>query len=56
MNAQKVDRLEIDDGNSIQVIDIDSSNPFAIVLPVNAGNIVFYDVDGNVVDYINRSL
>lgn len=56
MNAQKVDRLEIDDGNSIHVIDIDSSNPFAIVLPVNADNIVFYDVDGNVVDYINRSL
>lgn len=32
MNQQQVARLEIDDGNSIQVIDIDSKKPFAIVL------------------------
>lgn len=56
MNTQNVERLEIDDGNGVRVIDIDSSKPFAIVLPVNAGNICFYDVNGNVVEYLNQPL
>ena len=56
MNQQHVAQLEIDDGNSIQVIDIDSNKPFAIVLPINAGNITFYDVNGNTVDYWNHPL
>lgn len=46
MNKQQVERLEIDDGNTIHVVEIDSSKPFAITLPVNAGNITFYDVNG----------
>lgn len=33
MNTQNIVRLEVDDGNGIQVIDIDSGKPFAIVLP-----------------------
>lgn len=56
MNKQQVERLEIDDGNSIQVVDIDSNKPFAIVLPVNAGNIVFYDVNGNTVEFWEHPL
>ena len=56
MNKQQVECLEIDDGNSIQVIDIDSNKPFAIVLPVNAGDIAFYDVDGNTVEFRKFSL
>lgn len=56
MNTQSVDRLEIDDGNNIRVIDIDCSKPFAIVLPVNAGNLCFYDVNGNIVQCLDRSL
>ncbi len=44
MNQQQVQQLEIDDGNTIQVVDIDRNKPFAIVLPINAGNITFYDV------------
>ena len=51
MNKQQVECLKIDDGNSIQVIDIDSNKPFAIVLPVNAGDIAFYDVDGKTVEF-----
>ena len=43
MNTQNIVRLEVDDGNGIQVIDIDSGKPFAIVLPLNVGNICFYD-------------
>ena len=50
MNKQQVERLEVDKGSSIQVIDIDSSKPFSIVLPVNAGGIAFYDVDGKRVE------
>ncbi len=56
MNTQKVEKCEIYDGNSVQVMNIDSSKPFAIVLPINAGNICFYDVNGNVVEYLRRSL
>ncbi len=54
MNMQNVERLEIDDG--VRVIDIDSNKPFAIVLPLNAGNICFYDVNGNVVEYLRQPL
>lgn len=56
MNHQRVAQLEIDDGNSIQVIAIDSNKSFAIVLPINAGIITFYDVNGNAVEYWNNPL
>ena len=56
MNKWQVERLEIDNGNSIKVIDIDSDKPFAIVLPVNAGAITFYDVDGNTVNFVKHLL
>ena len=56
MNQQQVQQLEIDDGNGIQVIDIDSGKPFAIVLPLNVGNICFYDTNGNVVEYLRQQL
>ena len=51
MNQEQVAQLKIDDGNSVQTIDVDSSSPFAIVLPTNAGNIAFYDVNGKTVKY-----
>lgn len=51
MNKQQVECLKINDGNSIKVIDIDSSKPFTVVLPVNAGEIAFYDVNGNTVQF-----
>lgn len=56
MNTQKVERLEIDDGNEVQVVEIDSEKPFALVLPVNAGNITFYDTEGNIVKWVNNPL
>lgn len=56
MNQQHVQQLEIDDGNTIQVIDIDSNKPFVMVLSVNAGNITFYDVNRNTVEYWNNPL
>ena len=56
MNEQKVVRLEIDNGNGIEKIEIDSTKPFAIVLPVNAGNIIFYDENRQIVDYYTQPL
>ena len=56
MNAQKTARVEIDNGNKIEIIEIDSEKPFAIVLPGNAGVITFYDVNGEVVEYGGQSL
>lgn len=56
MNELKVERLEIDNGISVQTIAIDSEKPFAIVLPVNAGEITFYDVNGNVVEYSQQPI
>ena len=56
INAQKAARVEIDNGNDIQVIEIDSEKPFAIVLPGNAGVITFYDVNGEVIEYGGQSL
>ena len=32
------------------------NKPFAIVLPINAGNITFYDVNRNTVEYWNNPL
>lgn len=55
MNAKNAERLEFDDGSGIRVIDIDSTKPFAIVLPANAGDISFYDVNGNVAEYHSES-
>ena len=56
MNQQQVQQLQIDDGHAKQAIDIDSDQPFAIVLPINAGSITFYDVNGNIVEYWNNPL
>lgn len=56
MNRQKVERLEIDDGNSVQTLHIDSAKPFAIVLPAQTGSLVFYDAAGNPVKYEKQSL
>ena len=56
MNKQGVKWLEVDDGNSINRIEMESNKPFAIILPVNAGTVTFYDVDGNEVDFWEHPL
>jgi len=56
MNQPKAARLEIDDGNTVQIIDLNSDQPFAIVLPANAGVIHFYDGNGNPVKYQKNPL
>ncbi len=47
MNDQHIERIEIDDGNGVRAIEITSNKPFAVVLPLNAGKVTFYDVNGN---------
>lgn len=56
MNSQKVSYFEIDDGNDIRKIEIDSNKPFAIVLSLNVGTLTFYDINGNIVEYHNQKL
>jgi hypothetical protein len=50
-NTFQVERLEIDDGNSVEIVEIDSGCPFAIILPDHAGEITFYDTEGKPVEH-----
>ena len=50
LNTPQVEKMEIDNGDTIEVIDIDSTKPFAIVLPKNIGDITFFDINENIVD------
>ena len=56
INTQKVALMEIDNGNAIKKINIDSSKPFAFVLPKNVGNITFFDINNNAVDTMSHPL
>lgn len=56
MNAQNVVRAEIDDGSALRVIDMDSGKPFAVVLPLSAGAVRFYDTNRNAVEYLRKQL
>ena len=52
MNQLQADRIEIDNGNHIETIDIDHTKPFAIVLSSGIGAIKFYDIDGALLETI----
>ena len=56
MNKHKTVRLEINNGLEIKTREIDSEKPFAIVLPINAGELRFYDVNGNIVEYKEQKM
>ena len=56
LNKHHVCSVEVNDGIKIQKIETDSNKPFAVVLPVNAGNVTFYDINGNTVEYFNQSI
>ena len=51
MNELDVERVEIKKNNKVEILELDSSNPFAIVLSKSAENITFFDKNNNVVDY-----
>lgn len=50
LNTQQVVKAEIDHGVTVEIIDIDSTKPFALVLPRDIDNIRFFDINDNVVD------
>lgn len=56
LNRVGVCKIVIDDGESVSSIDIDSQNPFAIVLPSNAGNVYFYNEQNEILEYIDYKL
>jgi hypothetical protein len=49
LNTQQVSKVDIDNGNLIKTIEIESTKPFVFILPVNLGTVTFYDINGNVV-------
>ena len=46
MNAEKIDRAVIDSGTETRTIELDGSQPFALVLPRSSGSVTFYGADG----------
>lgn len=48
MNKDKVCRIEVESG-AVKVIQVDPSKPFAMVLPVDCGEITLYDAQDNIV-------
>ena len=51
MNELGIERVEIKKDNKVEILELDSSDPFAIVLSKSAENITFFDKNNNVVDY-----
>ena len=51
MNELDIERVEIRKNNKVEILELDSSDPFAIVLSKSAENITFFDKNNNVVDY-----
>ena len=56
MNRQQVSKVELNNGNSIEIIEIDSTKPFAFILPVNVGSVTIYDINGNLVESQRQGL
>lgn len=55
-NVDHICRVEIDNGNRIEIRHLDPDTPFAVILPVNCGSVTFYDSDGNSVNITNRTM
>jgi len=47
MNKPNIERIEIDYGQEIRRIDIDSKEPFTVALPENCGSVNIYDINNN---------
>lgn len=56
MNRQQVSKVEIDDGNEVQTIEIDSEKPFVFILPNNVGSLTIYDINGNIVESVQHKI
>lgn len=56
MNKQQVVKIAIGNGNTVKIINIDHTKPFAVILPVGLGAIKIYDIEGNVLPTIPQAL
>jgi len=56
MNKQQVSKVEINNGNSVQRIEIESTKPFVFILPVNIGSVTIYDINGNIIESLQQKL
>lgn len=56
MNKQQVDRIEVDNGQTVEIIKIDSTKPFAIALSDDEGFITIYDKENNIIPIVQDVL
>lgn len=49
MNKAKIERIEIDNGQEVKTITVDSEKPFTLALPGNYGIVTMYDINNNIV-------
>lgn len=56
LNTQQVVKAQIDNGDTIEIIDIDSTKPFSLVLPKGVGYITFFDINDNIIPTIKHPL
>lgn len=54
LNKQQVSKVEIDDGNTVETMNMDSTKPFVFILPVNT-DVTMYDINGDVVESVETS-
>lgn len=54
MNRQGICKAEIDDGEHIKTVFLTEDNPFVLVYPANAGNISFFDTEGEIILPVQR--
>ena len=57
MNELGIERVEIKKNNKVEILELDSSDPFAIVLSKSAENITFFDINNNLWNiFINENV
>lgn len=56
MNFNGLVRAEVNDGADIQIIDLDESKPFALLLSHGPGQVTFYDQEGNPAEIETRKI
>jgi hypothetical protein len=47
MNKKEISKIELNNGNDLTIINIDSTKPFAQVISSNSGEVTLFDEDGN---------
>lgn len=56
MNAQKICKVEIDDGDNVTTVSLNASEPFALVFSSNVGNVTFYNENEEIITPIQRNI